>query len=65
MNVDLTNLQVALIVVLAVWEVVWKGFALWRAAHHSQPYWFGVLLVLNTAGVLPILYLLTAQNKKS
>jgi|GEM_PF-438863 len=40
-----------------VWVLVWKGWALWRASQRKQPYWFIVMLVLNTAGILEILYL--------
>jgi hypothetical protein len=53
-----TNPQyMSLIFVLVVWELVWKGIALWKAARESQKYWFIALLILNTAGILPILYI--------
>lgn len=42
---------------LIVWELVWKGIALWKSARNSQSNWFVALLVLNTAGILPIIYL--------
>ena len=41
----------------AVWVMVWKGLALWRAAEHRARGWFIVLLVLNTLGLLEIIYL--------
>lgn len=63
MNVSLTSWQIALIVGLALWEVIWKGIALWRAAGRHQPYWFTTMLVINTAGVLPILYLFFTRDK--
>jgi hypothetical protein len=47
----------AVILLLAVWELVWKGFALWRASKNNQQAWFVVMLILNTAGILEILYL--------
>lgn len=43
--------------VLLVWTLIWKGFALWRAANKQQKYWFIAMLVLNTAGILEIVYL--------
>ena len=43
--------------VVAVWDLVWKGLALWQAAKRRQPVWFVALLFLNTAGILPIAYL--------
>ncbi len=44
-------------VALFAWSIVWKGLALWKAAHKEQKYWFGAFLVVNTLGILEILYL--------
>lgn len=63
MDVNLTNTQVLLLVALALWEIVWKGWALWRAAHRNQPYWFVILLLVNTVGLLPIIYILLTSPK--
>jgi hypothetical protein len=46
-----------LIIALIVWSIVWKGLALWHAAHEGSKGWFVVLLVVNTLGILDILYL--------
>ena len=46
----------ALILIIA-WNLVWKGFALWHAAKRGEKWWFIILLVLNTVGVLEIIYL--------
>lgn len=43
--------------VLLVWTFYWKYQALWYAAKHDHKWWFVVLLVVNTAGILEILYL--------
>jgi methionyl-tRNA synthetase len=43
---------------VVIWSLIWKGLALWRAARAQQPAWFVVLLVVNTAGLLEIAYLL-------
>lgn len=42
---------------LFAWAVVWKGLALWKAAHREQRYWFVGFLVVNTLGILEILYI--------
>lgn len=42
---------------IAIWETIWKGIALWKAAGKGRMYWFIALLVLNTAGILPIIYI--------
>ena len=57
MSITLTNWETVTLLVLIAWELAWKGMALWRAAKLHQPYWFASLLVFNTAGILPIVYL--------
>lgn len=46
------------ILAIVLWTVVLKGFALWHAARGSQKWWFVALLVINTAGILEIIYLI-------
>jgi hypothetical protein len=46
-------------------ELVLKGFALWKSARKSQNVWFIALLVVNSLGILPIIYLvLNRENKE-
>jgi hypothetical protein len=49
---------IELLVAVALWDILWKGFALWRAARNNQHAWFVLLFLLETAGLLPIIYLL-------
>ena len=49
---------------LYIWSLIWKGFALWRAAHQRQRNWFVVILVLNTIGILEIVYLFRFSKKR-
>lgn len=53
---------VVLLIVL-VWTLIWKGIGLWKSGRNNQLYWFVALFVLNTLGVLPIVYLLWFQKK--
>ncbi len=41
-----------LVFILAIWSVFWKGLALWHSAGRREPWWFVILLVVNTAGIL-------------
>jgi heme A synthase len=52
------------LVVAGIWSAMWKGVALWNAARNSQIVWFIVLLVVNTLGILEIIYLLFFRNTK-
>ncbi len=54
----------ALILVLALWELIWKGIALWKAAKNEQKYWFVAILIINSLGILPILYIFVFQKGK-
>ena len=54
----------ALILILVLWSSIWKAFALYRAGSLKSVPWFTVLFVLNTAGILEILYLFVFSKKK-
>jgi hypothetical protein len=58
------NWVIYAIAVLAIWELVWKFIALWKAAKNNHLVWFICIVVINTAGILPIIYLLLSQKKK-
>ena len=58
------QLSPVVVTILLIWSLIWKGFALWRAAKNNQRNWFIVMLVINTAGILEIAYLFFfAKNK--
>lgn len=45
-------------ILLAVaWTIIIKGYALWHAARNGQKWWFLALLVINTLGILEVIYL--------
>lgn len=46
-----------IIVLIVLWSLPWKGMALWKAAQLSQKKWFIALLLLNTFGILDIIYI--------
>ena len=48
---------------LLTWSLVWKGIALWKSARLSHKKWFVILLVLNTAGILEIIYIYFVARK--
>lgn len=49
---------------LALWSLFWKGLALWKSARNNERYWFVALLVINTAGILEMLYLFLFAKTK-
>jgi len=56
-GLPLADLSGILLIIVLMWTVFWKGLALWKSARASQKYWFIALLVINTVGILEIIYL--------
>jgi len=46
-----------LLVVILVWIAIWKLIALWKAARNKSVVWFIALALINTVGILEILYI--------
>lgn len=58
MSASFLGLPVWALTLISFWSLVWKGLALWKAgAVKKNVIWFVVLLVVNTLGLLEILYL--------
>lgn len=52
-------------VLLALWSIIIKGLALWYASRNGQKKWFVALLVVNTVGLLEIIYLVWFRPRTS
>ena len=52
------------LILLVVWSLFWKGLALWHAGRRGQPGWFVIMLILNTVGILDIIYLFAVLKLK-
>jgi hypothetical protein len=48
---------------LAIFDLALRSVAAWKAARNKQFVWLVVLIIFNSAGVLPLLYLLRFQKK--
>lgn len=48
--------------IILVWIIVWKLLALWKSARNNHAVWFIVLAVVNTVGILEILYIYVFSN---
>lgn len=51
-------------VIAILWELIWKGLALWKSARSGQTKWFIAILIINSLGILPIIYLAFFQGNK-
>ncbi|HEX3012274.1 MAG TPA: DUF5652 family protein [Syntrophomonadaceae bacterium] len=61
----LNNIKPWMLTVLVAWSIVWKGWALWRAARLKQVGWYIALLIINTVGIFEIIYLIVTNKKYS
>lgn len=52
-----------LLIIMIVWVLPWKGYALWTASRLSHKRWFIALLILNTFAILDIIYIFYVAKK--
>ena len=65
MTGDISTGWLVVIIVLMIWALIWKLIAMWKSARNSQLGWFIVLGIVNTIGILDILYIYVFSKKKS
>jgi hypothetical protein len=54
---------IPIIIILAIWDTIWKLIAMWKAARNSHLAWFICIFIFNTIGILPIIYILLYKEK--
>ena len=47
---------IVVLVIVGLWEVIWKAIGLWHAGSDRNLLWFVLMFVLNTLGILEIVY---------
>ncbi len=52
-----------LLIPLVIVDVILKAIGAWKAARNNQLTWFIFILIINTAGILPLIYILFFQKK--
>jgi hypothetical protein len=63
-NFTLSNAQIVLLSLVVAWDFIWKCFAVWRAAKNNDHFFFVALLLINSVGIIPILYLVYKKYTK-
>jgi len=51
------GISIWVLILIMLWEAVWKFIALWKSARNNHLIWFIALAIFNTAGILSILYI--------
>lgn len=61
--IDITHISTTLIL-LMLWQIPWKGWALWLAARRGEKWWFIALLIINTLAILEIIYIFAIAKRQ-
>jgi hypothetical protein len=61
---QLTSQNLLLLSLLIAWSLFWKGIALWKSARNDHKRWFISILLLNTLGILEMIYIFVVNRKK-
>lgn len=64
MGFEIIEQNALLFTFIVIWDLIWKGIALWKAAQNGSKGWFVAILIINSAAILPILYLLLVDEKR-
>lgn len=64
-NESLISGNPVLFIILMAWSLIWKGIALWKAAHRESKPWFIALLIINTVGILEIIYIFIISKRQN
>ena len=59
------GLRLPVLILLAIWDGTWKVIGMWKSARNNQLAWFICIAIFNTAGILPIVYLLGFQKDRN
>ncbi len=60
-----TAVGVFVFIALMIWSLIWKGRALWKAAQNKDKSWYVIMLIVNTVGILEIIYIFLISPKKN
>jgi hypothetical protein len=56
---------IPIIIILSIWDTVWKLIAIWKAARNNHLAWFICIAIFNTIGILPIIYILLQRKNNN
>ncbi|MDO8517480.1 MAG: DUF5652 family protein [Nanoarchaeota archaeon] len=64
-GLEVSTTAFTILLILTFWELIWKLIALWNCGKNNHLGWFIAIGVINTVGILPIVYLLFFNKKKA
>lgn len=64
-NFEPSGSQIVVLILIIIWTLFWKGLALWHAVKRNNRKWFVAILILNTFGIIELIYLFFVIKIKS
>jgi len=61
--IQVLNPYSPILYLLIIWSIIWKGIALWHSARNKQLVWYITILIVNTVGILEIVYLIFFKKR--
>lgn len=52
------------LIITIFWVLPWKAYGLWMAVKNNHKLWFLAILIINTFGILEIIYIFVVLKKK-
>lgn len=62
-QLNMTLPQLISLAVVAVWEMIWTGIAMWKAARNNHKALFILFFVVNLFGIPEIVYIFGFKQK--
>ena len=59
----LQNIPVWIIILIVLWDSIWKLIALWKSARNNHLIWFIFIGIINSVGILPLIYILIDKHE--
>jgi uncharacterized membrane protein YiaA len=60
----LPNNTLLILFIAIIWDLAWKGIGMWNAAERGQKGWFIAILLINSIGIIPIVYITWFKKDK-
>lgn len=54
-----------ILVLVMLWILPWKAYALWLSARNEQKWWFVIMFLVNLFAILNIIYIFFISPKKT
>lgn len=62
---EISVILIILFIMLLIWTYFWKAAAIWHAVRNKDKVWFVVFLLVNTIGILDMIYLFGIEKVKT